>query len=236
MKYIPLLLVGALLAACNSSTTVNVEAELAPGVTVDVEVDIDDLFFTNVNHSNDIPFSDVSINGATFSGSGCPAGSGDMIVSPDKKSISVLLDEYIVDAGDGAGLVNRSKCDIAISLDIPQGYRAVLMDADYRLAVDLTQDSLAEFTRQYFFAGGESETFKDSWSGTLENLEVELPDRLGAYGGSLSECGEDVIFRSKTSLYASVPHDGETAFIAVDSLDFKSSAQFDYTLDYVACD
>jgi hypothetical protein len=206
MKYIPLLLASTLLAACNSSST------------------------------RDIPFSDVSINGATFSGSGCPEGSGDMIVSPDKKSISILLDEYIVESGDGAGLVNRSKCDIAISLDIPEGYRAILMDADYRLAVDLTEDSLAEFTRQYFFAGGESDIFKDSWTGKLENLDVELPDRLDNYGGSHSECGEDVIFRSKTSLYASVPHDGETAFIALDSLDFKSTAQFDYHLDYVICD
>ena len=223
MKYIPLLFASAFLVACNGSAT------------VDIDIEIDDLLFTDVTF-NDLPASDVSINGATFSGSGCPEGSGDMVVSPDKKSISVLLGDYIVEAGEGAGSANRLKCDIAISLDIPEGYRAILMDADYRLNVDLTEDSLAEFTRQYFFAGGKSETFKDSWTGVLENVDVDLPDRLGAYGGSLSECGEDVIFRSKTSLYASVPHDGESAFIAVDSLDFKSSAQFDYNLDYVICD
>lgn len=222
MKYVPLLLVSSFLAACNGSATVT------------VDIDVEDIFFTDDKY-DDLPFTDVSINSATFSGSGCPDGSGDMVVSPDKKSISVLFDEYIVESGDGAGLVNRSKCDIAISLDIPQGYQAILMDADYRLAVDLTEGALAEFSRQYFFAGGESETFKDSWSGSLENLEVELPDELGAYGGSLAECGDDVILRSKTSLYTSVPHDGETAFIAVDSLDFQSSAQFDYHLDYIKC-
>ncbi|RVU84194.1 DUF4360 domain-containing protein [Leucothrix sargassi] len=224
MKYIPLLLAASLLAACNGSAKVDVE----------IEIELEDILFPDLSFEP-VPFTDVSINGATFSGAGCPEGSGSMIVSPDNKSISVLFDEYIVESGDGAGLVNRSKCDIAISLDIPQGYKAILMDADYRLAVDVTEGAFVEFTRQYFFAGGKSETFADRWQGKLENLEVDVPDDLGAYGGSLSECGEDVILRSKTSLYSSVPHDGETAFIAVDSLDFQSSAQFDYHLSYVAC-
>ena len=215
-----MLLASTLLAACNGSAT--------------IEIEIDDLFFTDRTRDN-LPFSDVSINGATFSGSACPEDSGEVVVSSDNKSISVLFDEYIVEAGGDAGLVNRSKCDIAISLDIPEGYKAILMDADYRGFVDLTEDSLAEFTRQYFFAGGESEIFKDSWTGKLENVDITLPDRLGANGGALAECGEDVILRSKTSLYASVPHVGEAAIIAIDSLDFKSTAQFDYHLDYVVC-
>lgn len=186
----------------------------------------------------ELEFTDIEINSVTTSGVGCPSDSGSSVVlSPDKTLVSVLFNEYFAEAGSGTEVSeSRVTCNIAISLDIPSGYRALLIDADFRGAVSLPDEGWAEFTREYFFTGESSPTLVDRWDGALENDSLEIFDRLEEYGGRLSHCGSDVILRSNTSLYLSVPEDADTAFIAIDSLDYKNKAQFDYQLRYVQCD
>ena len=188
--------------------------------------------------SHDLPFSDISINSATFSGAGCPGDDDEYIISEDKKVISILLGDYRAEAGFGtAGNTSRVTCNMAISLDVPMGYRVMLLDADFRGNVSLPDvGSFAEFKREYFFADGSSPILTDHWDGELFNESVQLFDGLEEYGGRLSNCGDDVILRTNTSLYITVPEDGDTSEIVIDSLDFKGRAQFDYHLDYVACD
>lgn len=197
------------------------------------------LLVAGCNGSDPIPFSEISINSTTFSGEGCSGNSDDYtVISPDKKTVSILLDDYRAEAGfDTEGNTSRVACNIAISLDIPMGYRVMLLDADYRGFIQLSdQGSFAEFKREYFFADGSSPVLTDHWDGVLENKDFFLPDELEEYGGRLSNCGEDVILRANTSLYISVPDGGDTSEISIDSLDFKGRAQFDYHLSYVACD
>lgn len=185
-----------------------------------------------------LPFSDISINSATFSGAGCPGDLDDFVITEDKKTITLLLDDYRAEAGSGTGAtMSRVTCNIAISLNIPTGYRTMLLDADFRGNVELpNRNSFAEFKREYFFADGTSPILTDRWDGVLENESILLNDALEEYGGYLSKCGEDVILRSNTSLYISVDENADTSEIAIDSLDFKGRAQFDYHLNYVACD
>ena len=187
---------------------------------------------------DNLPFSEISINSATFSGAGCPGDDDEYLISADKKVISLLLNDYRAEAGFGTdGNTSRVTCNMAISLDVPMGYRVMLLDADFRGGVSLPdRDSFAEFKREYFFADGSSPILTDHWDGELFNESIQLSDKLEEYGGRLSNCGDDVILRSNTSLYISVPDDGDTSEIAIDSLDFKGRAQFDYHLNYVACD
>ena len=186
----------------------------------------------------DLPYSDISINSATFSGAGCPGDDDEYLISADKKVISLLLSDYRAEAGFGTdGNTSRVTCNMAISLDVPMGYRVMLLDADFRGNVSLPdRGSFAEFKREYFFADGSSPILTDHWDGKLDNESVKLFDALEEYGGRLSNCGDDVILRTNTSLYISVPEDADTSEIAIDSLDFKGRAQFDYHLNYVACD
>lgn len=209
MKWLLILFSSALLVACNGG-----------------------------NDKHDLPFTDISINNATFSGAGCPGDDDEYIISEDKKVISILLGDYRAEAGFGTdGNTSRVTCNMAISLDIPTGYRVMLLDADFRGNVSLPDvGSFAEFKREYFFADGSSPILTDHWDGELFNESLQLFDGLKEYGGRLSNCGEDVILRTNTSLYITVPEDADTSEIVIDSLDFKGRAQFDYHLDYVACD
>ena len=75
--------------------------------------------------------SNVSIQKVGYAGNGCPAGSAEIILSADKKTASVIFDDYIVEAGgQGQRTFNRKKCDIAFGLKVPNGLSVTLFDAD----------------------------------------------------------------------------------------------------------
>jgi len=187
----------------------------------------------------------IRIKKASISGAGCPSGSGDVIISDDARTLSVLFEEYEAIAGVGSGqdgasdvATSRVACNIAISLSIPEGYQAFLIGADFRGAVSLPVDGIAEFNREYFFASARSKVLTSTWSGEVDNEDIEVSDDLYADSFSHHECGEDVILRSNTSLYITAPADADTALIQMDSLDYENKqykTQFDYQFSYAKC-
>ena len=194
--------------------------------------------------SGDSP--EVTINSVSHNGTGCPAGSSSIILTPDKKTVSVLFDgEYEAVAGAGSGedvesdvSEDRVACSIAISLHIPSGYQAFLIGAGYRGELSLPVDGEAEFSREYFFAGSSGEVVKESWEGELENEEIKFFDELFADSNIYAACGEDVILRANSSLSISAPVGGDTALIQLDSFDYqnqKYTTQFDYHFSYARC-
>ena len=194
---------------------------------------------------DDEPPAEVTINSASHSGEGCPAGTGDITLSADKKTVSVLFDGYEAEAGAGTGPVGqpglttkRVACNLAVSLNIPAGYQAFLIGADFRGAVSLPKDAIAEFSREYFFAAESSPILTETWSGELDNDDIEIFDDLYASSDTQSACGQDVILRSNTSLYVTAPAAGDTALIQMDSFDYQNQqdrTQFDYQFSYVRC-
>ena len=194
-------------------------------------------------NSGDIP--EVTINSASHMGAGCPAGTGDITLSSDRRTLSVLFDNY--EAVDGLGsapeggsdlTTSRVACNMLVSLHIPSGYQAFLVGADFRGSVTLPIDATAQFTREYFFAGDNSPSLTEEWNHEVDNVEIKIFDDLYADAYSYSLCGEDVILRSNTSLYVSAPADGDTALIQLDSFDYLNQparTQFDYEFSYVRC-
>lgn len=190
---------------------------------------------------------EVLINSATHSGEGCPAGTGEVILSSDRKTLSVLFEDYNAEAGAGTGpepddpglTISRIACNIAVSLHIPSGYQAFLIGADFRGAVSLPEDGRAEFNREYFFAGDSSPILTASWSDEVDD-DIEIFDDLYADTESYSRCGEDVILRSNTSLLVEVPDaDSDTAIIQIDSFDYQNQqrkTQFDFQFSYARCE
>lgn len=230
MKHITLLVLSFILTACNSGSADRLTVSLDIAGALDISID---------------EVSAVSINSASHSGAGCPSGSSEVILSSDKKTLSVLFDEYQAEAGLGTGpdggsalTTSRVACNIAISLHIPQGYQAFLVGADFRGAVSLPADAIAEFNREYFFAAASSPMLTATWSGEVDNDSIEIFDDLYADSRSYSRCGEDVILRSNTSLYVAAPADADTALIQIDSFDYEnqqSKTRFDYQLGYEKC-
>jgi len=232
MKYIKIVFFSLILGGCGGG---------GDDLLLDVKID--------VSIPNPLPAlvetPTIRINSASTSGAGCPSGSGDVTVSDDARTLSVLFDEYEAIAGVGSGVdggadvtTRRVACNVSISLHIPTGYQAFLIGADFRGAVSLPKDGIAEFNREYFFASAHSPVLTSTWSGEVDNEDIEISDDLYADSISHHRCGEDVILRSNTSLYITAPATADTALIQMDSLDYENKqykTQFDYQFSYVKC-
>lgn len=178
--------------------------------------------------------SGVKINSTAYAGNGCPSGSASVVISPDKKSVSFLFDEYIAEAGGhGQRTFDRKKCDIALGLKIPSGISVSLIDADYRGFHDLPRGSKATFTRDYFFAGTTGPSLTKTWTGARSN-DFKVTDNLGVMANVWSKCGADVILRSKSAATVKTQR-GREALMMVDSIDMKSKTLFRYNFRYRAC-
>lgn len=209
--------------------------------------------FTNVSESSvgssdlvvkneDIP--EVLIKKASHSGKGCPSGAGELTYTPDKKTLSVLFEDFLAEAGagtesDSGSVVTKKRvaCSVAITLDVPDGYQAFLIGADFRGAVVLPMGANAEFNREYFFASAKSPILTATWSDETD-VDIDISDDLYVDSYGYTPCGEDVILRNNISLYVSAPADADTALIQLDSVDYQKQqdkAQFDYQFNYVEC-
>ena len=176
----------------------------------------------------------VTIQEVGYAGNGCPAGSAEVILANDKKSASVIFDDYIVEAGgQGQRTFNRKKCDLAFGLKVPNGWSVAMINADYRGFIDLPRRAKATFTRDYFFAGSRGPRLKKTWKGAQSD-DFFVNDQMGVMSQVYSACGADVILRSKTAATVRTSR-GHEAMAAIDSADLTSKTIFRYNFSWKQC-
>lgn len=179
----------------------------------------------------------LKIGKPKYNGNGCPKGSAEVVLSKDRKSLSVLMDSYNTEAGLRGKTFGRKKCDMAIPLTIPKGYQVQLMDADYRGYVELPRGAKATFSREYFFAGRIGSTLKTNWRGRTSK-DYYQKDKLSVIGKNRwSSCGSNsVILRTKSSMKVNSRHGYASA--GVDSLDLKNKKRrygWNFHFNYRRC-
>jgi hypothetical protein len=154
-----------------------------------------------------------------YGGTGCPAGSASVTLSPDAKSLSILFDSYVAEAGPSAGRsLDRKTCNVAIPVHIPQGFSVSVFKIDYRGFVSVPRGQ-AQFNVEYFFAGNQGPQFTKTFNSGTEK-EYLLTNNLAMGNVVWSRCGEDVNLRVNSSVLAR--SQGRDAIITVDSADVQS--------------
>ena len=78
----------------------------------------------------------IQLGNPEYGGTGCPAGTASVSLSPDNSAISILFDQYVVEAG-GAKAFDRKNCNIAVPVHVPQGFSVSVIAIDYRGFVQL---------------------------------------------------------------------------------------------------
>jgi hypothetical protein len=97
---------------------------------------------------------DISLGQPGYGGTGCPAGTVSVTLSPDAKSLSLLFDEYQVSVGGETGRsFDRKSCNIAIPVHVPQGLSVSILKIDFRGFNHLPRSASSQFNVEYFFAG-----------------------------------------------------------------------------------
>lgn len=165
--------------------------------------------------------ADLQLGYPEYGGTGCPSGSASVALSPDQKSISVLFDQYVVEAG-GAKSFDRKNCNIAIPVRVPQGYSVSVFAIDYRGFAGLPSGARAQLNVDYFLAGNgrgvrSTKTFRGPYtSDYLTN------DSLAMESVVWSGCGADTNLRANTTLLVQSNSRREQAMATVDSADVKA--------------
>ncbi|MEQ1664925.1 MAG: DUF4360 domain-containing protein [Bdellovibrionales bacterium] len=169
----------------------------------------------------------------SYGGSGCPAGSASVSISPEQSSLSILFDQYIVEAGSNGKSFDRKNCNLAIPITIPQGYSYSVIAIDYRGFTSIPSGGRAQLAVNYFLAGGgagvrTSKTFY----GPVQSDYVKS-DRLGVEAVVWSACGADTILRTNTSMLVQTNRKMDDAMATVDSADVQ--AGIIYQLQWRRC-
>ena len=177
--------------------------------------------------------NDVQLGIPAFAGSGCPMGSSSVVLSPDAQELSILFDNYLVEAGGSTGrTIDRKNCTIAVPVHVPQGYSVSLITVDYRGFNSLPAGAQSKFQASYFFAGATGPTQTKTFNAGTES-DYLLHSDLVVSDVVWSRCGDEVTLRAATSLYVRNTNPMVEALSTVDSADI--SAGLLYKLSWRRC-
>ena len=175
---------------------------------------------------------DISLGEPGYGGTGCPDGSVSVTLSPDQKSLSLLFDQYQVEAGGTTGKsFDRKSCNIAIPVFVPQGLSVSILKIDFRGFNHLPQSGSSQFNVEYFFAGQRGPAFRRDFRGPLDE-DYLINNELTAKAIVWSGCGADVNLRTNSSMRVKTVSNKE-AMSSVDSEDV--SAAIVYQLQWRSC-
>jgi hypothetical protein len=175
---------------------------------------------------------DIALGEPGYGGTGCPDGSASVTLSPDEKSLSIIFDEYYVEAGGSTNKsFERKSCNIAIPVHVPQGLSVSILKIDYRGYNNIPSGAKTTFNVEYFFAGAKGPTFSKSFNGPLDD-DYLINNKLQASALVWSACGADVNLRTNSSIRVQTKQNKE-ALATVDSQDV--SAAIVYQLQWKQC-
>jgi hypothetical protein len=175
---------------------------------------------------------DIALGEPGYGGTGCPDGSASVTLSPDQKSLSIIFDEYFVEAGGATNKsFDRKSCNIAIPVHVPQGLSVSILNIDYRGYNNIPSGAKTTFSVEYFFAGAKGPTFNKNFNGPLDD-DYLINNKLQASALVWSACGADVNLRTNSSIRVQTKQNKE-ALATVDSQDV--SAAIVYQLQWKSC-
>ena len=164
--------------------------------------------------------SKITLGLPNFGGNGCPQNTASATLSPDAQQLSILFDQYTVEAM-GATTVARKSCNIAIPIHVPNGLSLSIFQVDYRGYNSLPEGASSVLSAEYFFANMQGPKVARTFVGEADD-DYYVSDKLLAAAVVWSACGQDVNLRINSSMRVKTNSWGEQALSTVDSIDLSS--------------
>lgn len=166
---------------------------------------------------------DIALQEPSYGGTGCPQGTVGVALSPDAKSLSVVFDQYLAEAGKSAGkTLDRKTCNLVVPIHIPQGMSVSVLKVDYRGYTYVPRSAQAKFDVEYFLKSFNSNNTGPKASRTFNgpvDKDYLISHNLGVTATVWSACGEDVNLRINSSITARTNSKRDDVLATVDSTD-----------------
>ena len=157
-----------------------------------------------------------------YGGTGCPAGTASVSLSPEEDAISVLFDQFMVEAGSTGRRVDRKSCNLSIPVTIPQGYSVAIIQVDYRgFNVIPAYGATTRLNTEYFWAGIRGPSYSHVFNGP-NNQDFTLTNGIMAQSLVWTPCGASINMRVNTSIMAQSNYNMDQTMMGVDSADITS--------------
>ena len=112
------------------------------------------LLFASSVYADPPPTDHIVIDVITVNGSGCPAGTAAVAVSPDNTAFTVSYSNYLAQVGVGSVPTDfRKNCQLNILVHVPQGFTYAIASANYRGFASLAAGATGLERANYFFQG-----------------------------------------------------------------------------------
>lgn len=170
-----------------------------------------------------VPPDKIVIDVATVNGTGCPAGTAAVAVSPDNQAFTVTYSQYTAKVGIGAGPTDfRMNCQINLKVHVPQGFTYGIASADYRGFASLAKGATALERARYYFQGNSPTDFADHTLKGPFGDDWQNTDSTEVGAIVYQPCGEFRNFNINTQLRVDAGTSDPkktTSFITMDSTD-----------------
>lgn len=175
----------------------------------------------------------LQLGAPAYGGTGCPAGSASVTVSPAQDAVSILFDQYVTEAGRTTGRrIDRKSCNITVPVRVPQGYSVAVLQVDYRGFNAIPSGGYSRFDADYFWAGSQGVRISRVFNGPI-NDNFSVTDNLIATTLVWTPCGASVNLRVNSSMMAQSNSRMDQTLAMVDSADI--SAGLIYHLQWRRC-
>ncbi|MFI6849347.1 DUF4360 domain-containing protein [Kitasatospora sp. NBC_00085] len=169
------------------------------------------------------PPDKIVIDVATVNGSGCPAGTAAVAVSPDNTAFTVTYSDYIAQVGVGSKPTDfRKNCQLNLNVHVPQGFTYAIASADYRGFAHLEKGATGTQRASYYFQGSPQTTSRShQFAGALDS-SWQATDTVDVEALVWAPCGELRNFNINTELRVGAGTSDPTrttSFMTMDSTD-----------------
>lgn len=169
------------------------------------------------------PPGQITISVVTVNGSGCPAGTAAVAVSPGNTAFTVTYSHFMAQVGIGAKPTDlRKNCQLNLKVNVPQGFTYGIAQADYRGFASLAKGANGVERANYYFAGMSPTAYSThTFKGPLSD-DWQATDTTDIAAIVYRPCGEIRNFNINTELRVNVGTSDPkktTSFMAMDSTD-----------------
>jgi Domain of unknown function (DUF4360) len=169
------------------------------------------------------PPGHITIDVVTVNGSGCPANTAQVAVSPDNTAFTVTYSNYLAQVGVGSAPTDfRKNCQLNLNVHVPQGFTYAIAEADYRGFASLAAGSTAQERANYYFQGSSATAYSTHAFKTPLQDDWQVTDLVGIAALVYKPCGVERYLNINTELRVGAGTSDTkktTSFLTMDSTD-----------------
>jgi Domain of unknown function (DUF4360) len=165
----------------------------------------------------------IVIDIVTVNGSGCPANTAAVAVSPDNTAFTVTYSAYLAQVGVGAKKTDfRKNCQLNLRVHVPNGFTYAIAQADFRGFAHLEGGATGLERANYYFQGSSQTVYASHpFHGPYDD-DWQTTDTVDVASLVYAPCGEERNLNINTELRVAAGTSDPTtttSFVSMDSTD-----------------